>query len=148
MTNIYISTGELKAMLDELTPAEMGLYNLVKGSVMSNEAPIFYESKSLAISLGIKTTSVANLRSSLRTKGWLLITKFKDERGEPMVRVVIGKDQVTLYNLGLNVEITDAKAYKNLVKMFPFDDPETTLEERKALVAQANQYYKENNNKS
>ena len=61
-----------------------------------------------------------------------------------MLRVVVGKDQVELYRLGLMYEISDSSQYKTLVKKFDFTNPTLTEDERKERIQQANTYWKEN----
>lgn len=144
MNNVYISSSELDDLLNNLTPTEIRLYNHVKSGALQNVDTTFFSSKSLAQSLGTTPKTIDNLKALLKKKGYLVIDRFKDNRGELMVRAVIGKDQVVLYNLGLNMEITNAKAYSKLLKLFPIDDTNLTQDAREELVVKLNEYYEVN----
>jgi hypothetical protein len=144
MRNIYVDGKELDDLLNNCTTGEMRLYSLLVNSVLINPSPEYFETKNLAKALDVSEGTIKNARSGLTKKGYIIINKFKDENGEPMVRVVIGKDQVELYNLGLKVEIKDSRAYKKLCKEFPITDPNLSIDERKKLVEQANRAYQTN----
>jgi hypothetical protein len=143
MSNVYISSSELADMLDHLTNAELKLYNHIKGGVVKQVDETFFTRKSIAEVLNISPRSVDNLKAALKKKGYLIIDKFKDNRGKQMVRVIVGKDQVILYNLGLNLEITNAKAYNQLLKLYPVTDANLTESQRKLMIEDLNKYYLE-----
>lgn len=144
MTNVYISASEQMDIYDNLTATEGKLYTLLKSAVLRNPTPEFFSTKSLAKELGVGTSTLDNAKSALKKKGYALVIKFKDENQRTVVRVVVGKDQVVLYNLGVMVEITNTKAYNKLLKQFPVTNPTLTDAEREQLVAQLNQHYLEN----
>lgn len=141
MRNVYIDTFELEDLLSNLKPTELRLYNHIMGLVIKNPTLEALSTPALAKALNASESTIKKSRAALTAQGYLVIKKFKDEDGDSLVRVVIGKDQVILYNLGLKVEITDAKAYKDLEKRFGFTNKKLTLEERKEAVTRANEYY-------
>lgn len=141
MRNIYIDTFELEDLLNNLKPTELRLYNHIMGLVIKNPAVEDLNTPALAKALNSSVSTIKKSRATLTSQGYLVIRKFKDEDGDALVRVVIGKDQVTLYNLGLKVEITDAKAYKELDKKFGFTNPKLSREESAEAVKKANEYY-------
>jgi len=129
-------------LLSNLTPNEIKMYTLLKHSVLDKRiTPTYFEDLNIAEKLGISAATVKKMRSILKTKGYALVIKFKDEDGDPMVRVVVGTDQVELYNLGVKAEITNTKAYKKLLQLFPVTDPNLTPEQREKLVEGLNQHY-------
>lgn len=144
MRNVYIDCDELDDLVDNCRPAEIKLYNLLVQSVLLNPSVDFYSTANLARSLEMSEGTLKKARASLMLKGYILLCKFRDETNEPMIRVIVGKEQVELYNLGLKVEIQDAKAYRKLVKEFDFIDPTLSLEERKDRVKKANTAYATN----
>ena len=143
MSNVYISADENIDLIDNLTPAEHKLYSIVKRSIMINPKPEYFDNGNLANEIGVNTNTLAKLRSNLKTKGYLLITKFKDEDGDPMVRVVVGKDQVALYNKGIKVEITNAKQYKEMINKYDLLNPSLSKDELADRIDQANKEYSE-----
>lgn len=144
MTNVYISAYEQMDIYDNLNTTEGRLYTLLKSSVLSNCTPEYFTSANLAKELNVSVSTLDNTKSSLKKKGYALIIKFKDESLRNMVRVVVGKEQVTLYNLGVMVEITNAKAYNKLLKKFPITDSNLNDADREILVEQLNKHYLEN----
>ena len=146
MTNVYISASESMDLLDHLTNTENKLYTLLKSSVLRHCTPDYFSSCNLAKELNIGVSTLDNAKSALKKKGYALVIKFKDENQRDMVRVVVGKDQVTLYNLGVMVEITNAKAYNKLLKQYPITDPKLSEPERTQMVEALNKYYSEHSN--
>lgn len=140
MSNVYISTQEAKDIYQNLSQPEYMVYVTVKGMVLGNHSPEDLSNKFLGKELGVSDKSIANAKSSLKKKGYLVIDNFKDANGSPRADVFIGKDQVELYNLGLKYSIADAKIYKELTKKFRFLDQSLSLEERKAEIDKANEY--------
>lgn len=139
---MYITTTEMMDLLNNLTPNEIKMYTLLKHSVLDKRiTPVYFEDLRIAEKLKVTESTVKKMRSVLKTKGYALIVKFKDEDGDPMVRIVVGKDQVELYNLGVKAEITNAKAYNKLLQMFPVTNPTLTKEQREKMVEDLNQYY-------
>ena len=147
MRNVYIDTVELADLIDNLKPIELKLYNYLMGLVVKNPSVDAFETATIANELNCAQGTVKNARAALTTKGYLVIRKFRDESGDPMIRVVLGKDQVELYNLGLKVEITDSKHYRQLVDQFQFNDPKLTPEQRAERVKEANDFYLNHCNK-
>lgn len=141
MRSVYIDPYELLELMDWLKFPEIRLYAHIVALAIKDTTPDDFSTKTLAKALNASESTIKNARAGLSKKGYLIIRKFKDESGDPMVRVVVGRDQVTLYNLGLKVEITDAKAYRELVKQFDFDNPKLTKEAREKAVKAANEHY-------
>jgi Iap family predicted aminopeptidase len=140
--NVYITTEEMLDLLSNLTPNEVKLYTVLKHTALDKQiTPAFFEDQNLSEKLDVSKATVKKMRSVLKTKGYARIIKFPDEDGTPMVRVVVGKDQVELYNLGVKAEITNARAYKKLLQQFPVTDKSLTQEEREQEVKDLNQYY-------
>lgn len=135
MRNIYLTTEEGLDVVSNLTPAEVKLYMLLKHSPMLNPDLSYFDDGNLANELGVTPNTVKKLRSNLKTKGYAYIVKFKDEDGEPMVRVIVGKNQLELYNLGMKYEVTNAKAYKRLLNRYPINNSTLSTEEREKMVA-------------
>lgn len=143
MSNAYISTKEFDELLQNLTPVEARLYNCVYGSILVNPDVEYFSDSNLSAILNIPTGSIANAKSGLKQKGYMLLSRFKDERGTPCIRVIIGKEQVELYNLGITAEITNLKAYNQLKGKFRLLDPSLTAAEQAKAVADFNEYFKE-----
>lgn len=141
MNNIYCSNHEIRMMLDELTPNEIKLYTHVRDMALSRTPAEMLKNKELASLLELSSQAIAKLKSSMKKKGYMVITFGKDGDGDLTAQVHIGKDQVALYNLGLKVEITDAKSYRELDKKFGLTNPTITPEQRLEAVKQANEYY-------
>jgi len=141
MTNVYISTSEMDDLIDNLNPTEMKLYNLLKGSALINPSVNYFDSDNLAMLLKTTTNTINKSKSILKQKGYALIVRFRDESKEPMVRVIVGKDQVYLYNLGLKYEITNSKAFNRLLNKFPIMDNSLTVAQREEAVKEFNKYY-------
>ncbi len=141
MSNVYISTAEAMDLLTNLTPTEHALYITIKGSVLLDVGPDWFKNKALATTMSVAESTIKNARSSLKKKGYMVIKSFLDEDSTAMVRVVLGKDQVTLYNLGLKVEISDARAYKELTEKFDILNPTLSKEQREEHVRAANEHY-------
>lgn len=141
MRNVYIDCAELDDLVNNCRPAEIKLYNLLVQSVLLNPSVEYFSTSNLALSSGLSVDTIKKARANLINQGYILLCKFKDESNEPMIRVIVGKEQVELYNLGLKVEIQDAKAYKKLVQEFDFTNPALSTEVRKERVTQANHAY-------
>jgi hypothetical protein len=95
-TKAYVK--ELLNMCNILTKTEYNLY-LLLGSLCEQDKDIeTYKDSSLAKELDLSLSSVANAKTGLKQKGYALILWFKDEKNKPVLRVVLGKDQVELYN--------------------------------------------------
>ena len=144
MTNVYISASENMDLLDNLTNTENKLYTLLKSSVLRNPTADFFSTVSLANEIGVSANTLKNAKSALKKKGYALIIKFKDENQSTVVRVVVGKDQVELYNLGVMVEITNTKAYNEMLKQFPITDAKLSDDQRSEMVKKLNEHYLEN----
>jgi DNA-binding MarR family transcriptional regulator len=143
MTNVYISASEQMDVYNNLTVTEGKLYTLLKSSPMLNPDTEYFTSKNLAKVLEISISTLDNAKSALKKKGYALVIRFKDENQKNIVRVVVGKDQVELYNLGILCEITSARAYNKLLKKFPVTNPTLTEDQRNQLVNDLNEYYAE-----
>lgn len=143
MSNAYISTKEFDELLQNLTPVEARLYNCVYGSILVNPDVEYFSDSNLSAILNIPTGSIANAKSGLKQKGYMLLSRFKDERGTPCIRVIIGKEQVELYNAGITAEVTNLKAYNQLKSKFRLLDPSLTAAEQAKAVADFNEYFKE-----
>lgn len=141
MSRTYLDTTELDEMIQALTTTEFRLYVYILGLVNKNANTNNFTTDDFAAALQLSVGAIKNARSSLQRKGYLIIKRFKDEDGEPIVRVVLGKDQVELYQLGLKVEIRDGKAFKELVARFDFMNPSLNSEQRRCAVETANKYY-------
>ena len=139
-SNIYISHTEQVDLLDNLSTSELKLYSYLKFSPLFNRTPADFKADVLAHALNMAPQTVRNNLTSLKRKGYARIEFFTDERKELVVKVVVGKDQVELYSLGLDVEITDSKQYNAMLQKFPITDPTLPLDVRKELVQQANEY--------
>jgi hypothetical protein len=140
MSNIYLSVAETQDIINNLTPTEAMLYTTVKGMALEKPDASALKNPELAARLNIPEKTLINVKSSLKKKGYLVISSYKDANGAFRADVYIGKDQVELYNLGLTFAISDAKIYKELTKKFRFLDQSLSLEERKAEVEKANEY--------
>lgn len=142
MNNIYINHTELSDLVDNLSPREVKFYSQIKYNALSKPPASYYLTPELAATFKMTTKAMSDMKSKLKKKGYLIIITGKDERGNPTAKVIVGKDQVELYNLGLDVEITDSKTYKEMLKHFPITDQSLDLEKRKELVELANEWLK------
>lgn len=142
MSNVYISAAEFDDLIQNLNVPEMRLYSAVFNSIIQNPAPDFYSDTSLAKLLSISVGSVKNAKTGLKQKGYMLLVRFKDERNIPCMRVIIGKDHVAAYNLGITAEITNPKVFDKLIAQFKLNDPSLTPEEKVQKVCEFNDYYK------
>ena len=96
----------------------------------------------LAQALGVSEKVVSNIKTSLKQKGYLVITFCNDAEGDLLAHAYIGKDQVALYTAGLKVEISNAKKYNELLRKFPqILDTSVPLEQRKEMAKQANEFF-------
>lgn len=144
MSNAYISTKEFDELMQNLTPVEARLYNCVYGSILVNPGVEYFSDSSLSAVLNVPAGSIANAKTGLKQKGYLLLARFKDDRGTPCIRVIIGKEQVELYNMGITGEITNLKAYSKYKDQFRLTDPTLTPDQQKDAVEAFNEYYNEN----
>lgn len=143
MSNVYLSIQEAQDIHLTLSTQEYMLYTTVKGMVLENPIAEELLNPNLAKRLGISVKTVANVKSSLKKKGYLIINHYRDMDNDLRADVWVGKDQVHLYNLGLKVEITDAKFYNQILKKYNLLDPSLTKDERQELVSKINEEYKE-----
>lgn len=143
MSNVYISATELDDLIQNLNVPEMRLYSAVVNSCLQNPSVDFYSNESLAALLSTSVGSIKNAKTGLKQKGYLLLIPFKDERTFPCMRVIIGKEQVALYNMGITAEITNPKAFDKLLAQFRLNDPSLSHEEKTQKVNEFNEYYKE-----
>lgn len=143
MSNVYLSVAEAQDIRINLTTQEFMLYTYIKGKALCDLDPEELKTPNLAKALDINEKTLTNVKSSLKKKGYLVISHFRDADNLLRADVIIGKEEVALYNLGLKIEITDAKAYNQLLKKFPIDNPTLSKEERAEMVKQFNQYYEE-----
>ena len=142
MSDIYISFNELNALLSDLSPQEIKFYSLVKQMALTNAEATDLKNPQLARALGITEGGISNIKTSLKQKGYLVITFCTDSEGDLLAQVYIGKDQVALYNAGLKVEISNAKKYNELLRKFPqILDTSVPLEQRKEMAKQANEFF-------
>lgn len=143
MSNVYISRQELESLIQNLTTTELRLYNLIHNSILENPSIDYFSDANLASILGVSTSSISNAKSGLKQKEYMLLVRFKDETGVPCMRVVVGKEQVELYNMGIKSEITNLKAYNQLKNKFRLLDPSLTADEQAKAVVEFNEYFKE-----
>ena len=142
MSDIYISFNELNALLSDLSPQEIKFYSLVKQMALTNAEATDLKNPQLARALVITEGGISNIKTSLKQKGYLVITFCTDSEGDLLAQVYIGKDQVALYNAGLKVEISNAKKYNELLRKFPqILDTSVPLEQRKEMAKQANEFF-------
>ena len=127
-------------LLDSLSTSEYKVYLFLNYSPIRNLAPEDYSAEAISTELGLAVKTVQNALSALKKKGYANLVWFKDERGSQGVKVIVGKEQMQLYALGLDVCIKDAKLYNELLSKFPVNDPSLDIEKRKALVKEANEY--------
>ena len=131
MCNRYLTSNEIREMVRELSPSEIDLYIAVRDLSYVKPEAYKLKNKYLAELIGTTEKLLSKQKSSLRKKGYMLIEHYKDPRGDAMVNVVLGKEQVMLYELGLKVRIVDYKAFKKLNAVYGLFDENITLEERK-----------------
>lgn len=138
---VYLTQLELIDLVNTLPSQDLKLYGHLLDLAAKNPTPEQFETVNLAKALNVKEGVIRKSRASLVKHEYLIIEKFKDYQGDKMVRVVLGKEPVRLYKLGIKVSISNAKAYKEILKKFPIDNPTLTQEERNKLVEEANNYY-------
>ena len=141
MSNVYITSNELIDLVNNLSGTELKLYSLLHNSAMLNPTVDYFEDINLAKELQVSDGTVRNAKSALKQKGYALIIKFKDEDNNPCLRVIVGKEQVNLYNLGIKCEITNSKAFNRLLSKFPIMDSSLTAAQREEAVKEFNKYY-------
>lgn len=59
---------------------------------------------------------------------------------QPYVKVVIGKDMVELYKLGVSASITDSQHLQEAMAMYPLDRANMSQEEINEAVERINQH--------
>ena len=146
MSNVYMDEHEIKEAVDALTTSEFKLYVQLYYAILKNPDTSYFSDANLAKELGLAVGTVASAKSALKAKGFARIVKFKDESGSQCLRVIIGKDQMALYNAGIKVSITDPKAFNTILDEYPLLDTTIPIEQREKMVDEINQKY--SNNKS
>jgi hypothetical protein len=141
MSNVYISRQEFDELLQTLTTTEARLYNLIHSSILENPDVEYFSDSNLSAVLNVPPGTIANAKSALKQKGYMLLVRFKDDRGTPCIRVIVGKEQVELYNMGITAEITNIKAYNKLKQQFRLLDPTLSAEEKTKAIEAFNAYY-------
>lgn len=144
MNNVYLSMQEVEDLLKNLTATEARLYSRIYYSVLENPPVEFFSDAHLAALLKVSASSIQSAKTGLKQKGYMLLARFKDETGTPCIRVIIGKEQVELYNMGIKGEVTNLKAYNKHKDRFRLTDPTLTPDQQKDAVEAFNKYYKEN----
>lgn len=144
MSNVYISTLELDELVRELTSVELRLYILVHNSILENPTVDFFSDANIATRLNIPIGSIRNAKTSLKNKGYLLLVRFRDETGIPCIRVIVGKEQVELYNLGIKGEVTNLKGFDKLKQQFGLSDTTLSQDQKLEAVRKFNEYYENN----
>jgi hypothetical protein len=139
----YLSNREVAEMFDDLTPQEGKVYTFIRDVCLGNNPAEALSNKNLAEALNITQKNLSNLKSILKNKGYLVMVWGSDSDGTKNCKVYAGKEQVQWYNWGLRVEISNVRAHRKLLGMFPIDQVGLSLQEREDLVKQANQYYLE-----
>jgi hypothetical protein len=142
--SVYIEINECRELHNILKPSEFELYMVLLHSILKNPTTDYYSTDSLCKELKVSKGTLHNVKSALKSKGLAEIIPFRDERNEPCLRVIVGRELMLLYSLGVNIAITNAKAYDKLVDKFPITNPDLTTEEREKLVTDCNQYYLDN----
>lgn len=138
--NIYLSYDELVDIQENLSSGEQRLYTYLRYTPLKQLSPEDFKADALATAINAASKTVQNMLSALKRKGYAQIVFFTDERGNQGVKVVVGKEQMQLYNLGLDVCITDAAAYQQILKRYPLDNDTVPLEQRKQMIKEANEY--------
>ena len=144
MSNVYISTLELDELVRELTSVELRLYILIHNSILENPNVDFFSDSNLSTRLSIPIGSIRNAKTALKKKGYMLLVKFRDETGIPCIRVIVGKEQVELYNLGIKGEVTNLKGFESLKQQFGLSDPTLSQDQKLESVRKFNEYYENN----
>ena len=144
MSNVYISNLELDELVRELTTVELRLYILIHNSILENPNVDFFSDSNISARLNIPIGSIRNAKTALKNKGYMLLVKFKDETGTPCIRVIVGKEQVELYNLGIKGEVTNLKGFDKLKQQFGLSDPTLSQNQKLEAVRKFNEYYENN----
>lgn len=137
---IYISEQEQLDLIDALTPTEFKLYTTLIFSLSKNWSPADYQYDAIARRMRCSTKTIQNTYYSLRKKGYVELAFFKDEQKEQCVKVVIGKDMVELYKLGVSASITDSQHLQEAMAMYPLDRANMSQEEINEAVERINQH--------
>ena len=141
-SNIYISPKEGEDILDNLNTGEHKVYHYLRHSPLFNRTPEEFKPAAIAAYTNQALKTVQNQLTSLKKKGYAEIVWFRDERNNQGVKVIVGKDQMLLYKLGLDVQITDGKQYNQILEKFDILNPTLSDTDRQELVKQANEYVK------
>ncbi len=144
MSNYLMTPEESIELINDLTPKEAELFYKVLAMLPKKARAEELTNSSLATLLGTSTAYISKLKAGLKKKNYLVITFGTNGNGDKTAEVYIGKDQATLYNLGLRYEIEDGKAFKKLAEMFNFMDASLTAEKRQELVEEAIEYHSKN----
>ena len=144
MSNVYISNLELDELVRELTTVELRLYILIHNSILENPNVDFFSDSNISARLNIPIGSIRNAKTALKNKGYMLLLRFKDETGMPCIRVIVGKEQVELYNLGIKGEVTNLKGFDKLKQQFGLSDPTLTQDQKLEAVRKFNEYFENN----
>ena len=140
MSQNYISTKEALDIRDNLNQQEFILYATIKGMIGTDPLAEELKNPALAKRMNLSEKSIANAKSGLKRKGYLLITFSRDADGYLRADVILGKEMMTLYNLGLKVAFTSAKHYNKVMAKFPVDNPTLPDAERMQIAEEANKY--------
>ena len=142
--NTYLHQSEILDMINDLTKQESDVYLRVRTICTGNFPASALENTELANTLNLTKAQYSNIKSTLKTKGYMVMVWGANNDGDKRVDVHLGKEQVQWYNWGLRVEISNAKAHRKLLEKFPIDAETLTPEERTALVEAANKEYLQN----
>ena len=142
MNNIYITSYELRDLIDNLTTGELKLYSVLYEAILKNPHTDYFSDVNLAKECGYTVSSLNTAKSGLKQKGYALIVKFKDETNTSCMRIIVGQDLVKLYNLGVKVRINDSKHYKEMLKKYDLFNPTYTIQQREEIIKQINEEYK------
>lgn len=138
---VRFSLAEYNDLNENLTQPEKKLYEILKNAWELNVPPEYFKTQNLAKLMHINAKTCTVVKSRLKTKGYAQIRFFKDENNKQMVRVVVGKEQMVLYQLGVLRQIMDSAQYDALLEEYPITDPDLSTEEREDLIQQFNSNY-------
>lgn len=141
---IYLTTSEVLDLQKNCTPLEFQLYTILKHSGCIQPTPDYFDDQNLADVLDTSLSTLRNAKSGLKTKGYALIKRFKDERGDKIIKIIVGQDQFKCYEIGLNVEITDSRRFKELIEDNNLFDTKLTDVDRMNMVDKINKEHREN----
>ena len=92
-----ILSSEFLDILDNLSSIEKRLYVVLKQSPQTNPQVNYFDSSNLAKILRCSISSIDRAKASLKKKGYARIIEFEDENKKPVLRVIVGKAQVSQY---------------------------------------------------